>query len=504
MHQTEDHAPAAPAGTIVAIGAGCALVSTAAVVTDVGPLFAGVTVVFVTLALTVTSAWLLVVERRARATARREVDAATNLLRAALEDTATPMRTTATDAGSALAPVISAIADELATRRRGGTALEAHVHTWTGHLQRLAQGDLTDDIAADAEDELGAAIALLQGRQREFAQVAQRIAAGDLASTIEPWSDRDTMGAALRTMVDGLRGTVEELRDAALRLRSSSSAVTGVSNEVSHGMEEVAVQTGQLATGADAQVRLLDATREDAVSAASGARDALEVTHAGVDLVHRASGTMQQLAETSSEVRAAIRELSTRSDRITQFVGMITTIADQTNLLALNAAIEAARAGEHGRGFAVVADEVRKLAVESQSSAQQIAGIVEEIRGDTARTVEIVERTADQATEGTQVVGAARASFEQVRETVESASERVAGILGSLEQVALVARDASTSTEAVSAATEQTSASMEELAASAAETAHMADLLFAVADRFQLGDAAAGAPSGAARLSDAA
>lgn len=472
----------APIVSIAAAAAGGALICGATVA---GGAATWVQVTTMTLAFAAFAAavmYVVVRDRRARA-ASHEVSTAT--LRA-LREVADGTFEGASVGDAQIDAALDAVTTEFHEACARDDERAERLAVWTEHVQALAQGDLREDVIADADDALGSALALLQGRQREFATVAKHIAEGDLTSDVQPWSERDEMGAALRTMIDGLRGTVTDLRDAALRLRGSSSAVTGVSSEVSHGMEEVAVQTGQLATGADAQVKLLEQTRADADGAAEGARDALAVTHDGVELVHRASGTMRELATTSGEVRSAIHALSTRSDRITQFVSVITTIADQTNLLALNAAIEAARAGEHGRGFAVVADEVRKLAVESQKSAQQISGIVEEIRDDTARTVEIVERTAAQATDGTVVVDEARTAFERVREATDTASQRVAGILDSLEQVAVVARDASASTEAVSAATEETSASMEELAASAAETARMADLLFAVADRFQL------------------
>ncbi|MBC7460821.1 MAG: methyl-accepting chemotaxis protein [Thermoleophilia bacterium] len=476
---------AAPVGSVLAGGLSAALITTAAVVAEARTAVI-VTIAFVTVAtFTCVVAWLLDRSGRARDGAETRIDGMVHGLRSALSgDEDAPVST----GDRSLDALVTAVLDQQQERAITAIDLDQSVAAWTATVRRLAEGDLAHDVAFDAADELGSALALLQGRQREFTTFAGRIAAGDLTVTIEPWSERDVMGEALGNMVAGLRATVTELRDAATSLRDSSSGMTSVSSEVSHGMEEVAMQTTVLASGAESQVRVLEATRGDVELAAESTRDALSVTEEGSGSVGRASGTMEALAAGSNEVHAAISTLSERSARIVDFVGMITTIADQTNLLALNAAIEAARAGDHGRGFAVVADEVRKLAVESQNSAKQIAQIVGEIQTETAHTVRVVERTVQQAAEGNIVVGEARAAFAQISAAVGEASERVAIIQAAVAQVAQVAADASLSTEAVSAATEETSASMEELDANATETARMADVLFEVASRFRLDD----------------
>jgi methyl-accepting chemotaxis protein len=478
----------APVETVVALAIGSGLIVAAAAVGGADARVVASFAISLSLAVAAWTSWLLVREHRARAGAEQRVAGMVSALRSALggeEDG--PVAT----GDSSLDRLVTAVLDQ----QREAAEQSIHdgilVQQWTGCVQRLAEGDLARDVSFAVDDELGSALALLQGRQREFAEFAGRIADGDLSVDIEAWSERDLMGFALSNMVDGLRSTVSELRSASNDLQASSSSMTGISSEVSRGMEEVAVQTAQLAAGAESQVQVLESTRADAELAAQSATDALAVTSGGVQSVERADETMSQLAAASAEVKGAIDSLSERSSRIVDFVGMITTIADQTNLLALNAAIEAARAGEHGRGFAVVADEVRKLAEESQRSAGQISVLVSEIQSETARTVDVVERNVEQAADGTRIVAETRVAFEQINAAIDDSSRRVAGILTSLEEVAAVATSASLSTEAVSAATEQTSASMEELDASAATTAQLSNALAVVAGRFQLDDPSA-------------
>jgi methyl-accepting chemotaxis protein len=127
-----------------------------------------------------------------------------------------------------------------------------------------------------------------------------------------------------------------------------------------------------------------------------------------------ASAAMASVRDSSQEVNTVIRELAAKSEQIGNIVATITTIAEQTNLLALNAAIEAARAGEQGRGFAVVADEVRKLAEESQTAAAEISGLIAAIQGQTEHAVTVVGAGAERTEQGVEVVAQTREAFERI------------------------------------------------------------------------------------------
>lgn len=354
-------------------------------------------------------------------------------------------------------------------------------------------------------------------RETEVLVEATRTAArGDLTADVEVnlSNEYGALQTGVKNMLGAFRSTIGRIDAAAREMRIAASEMTHTSDESSHAIGEVAQAIGSISEGASHQAMLVadvsdvmaeieqsirDAS-EHAVEAQRQSADTEVLAQSGVDTAAQVLEAMQGVRENSLDTAGVIRELGEKSSSIDQIVGAISDIAQQTNMLALNASIEAARAGESGRGFGNVADEVRQLADDAQSSAEEIAGLVRQIQLQTGDAVSAMEEAVVAVERGFETISSNKQTFFDISSAVRGlhegaseVSELAAGIsLGAgqvreqIEEVASVAQQSSASTEQVSAATQQTAAAAHEVTESAQRVAETASSLADLAARFKL------------------
>jgi methyl-accepting chemotaxis protein len=296
----------------------------------------------------------------------------------------------------------------------------------------------------------------------------------------------------LSDRVAELKSTVHEsLRlfiDSSREVNEVFAQVHDSVEQTSHAMTGIAAASSEVAQGAERQAMMLQRSRELADEVSAATARAHELGDQGVEAAALANTVMQRVRVSGQEARAGIDELARKSTEINGILETITRIAAQTNLLALNAAIEAARAGEHGRGFAVVADEVRKLAEESGDSATTIAELVKQIQQEIDRVVELVQQAAQLADDGVESSGRAQMAFAEIGDAIAGISESVDGMTETSTEIATVAEQSSASAQQMSSATQETSAQSRELSTSLSELASTADRLLEASRQFSLDD----------------
>ena len=247
--------------------------------------------------------------------------------------------------------------------------------------------------------------------------ITKRIAAGDLATPVDcPADDKDSLLANIRTMQETLRTMIASIVSNAEQVASAADQLLGASEQVAIRASQQSDAASSMAASVEEMAVSIDQVKENASEAHTISQTAGEISQEGAAVIHNAASEMRKISQAVQASSEIIEDLGHQSDQITSIVNTIKEIADQTNLLALNAAIEAARAGEQGRGFAVVADEVRKLAERTANSTKEIGEMVAKIQNGTRSAVSSMQDGVRQVGNGVELANKAGDSINLIRD----------------------------------------------------------------------------------------
>jgi methyl-accepting chemotaxis protein len=379
----------------------------------------------------------------------------------------------------AIAAVQALVADadmlsHAAVEGRLGTRADASKHQ--GDFRKIVQG---------VNDTLDAVIKPVQEGSNTLAVMAT----GDLRARMKGAyrGDLQLIKESINTVGNSLEEAMRKVSEAVSATASASSQISSSTEEMAAGAQEQTSQAGEVASAVEEMTSTILENSKNAGVAADTAKQAKEAALQGGTVVGETVDGMKRIADVVNKSAQTVKELGKSSDQIGEIIGVIDDIADQTNLLALNAAIEAARAGEQGRGFAVVADEVRKLAERTTKATKEIAGMIKKIQADTTGAVASMEEGTNEVERGIRLADKAGMSLQEIVGVSQKVTDMVTQIAAASAQQSKASEEISNNVEAISKVTGETAQGTQQIARAAEDLNRLTDNLQQLISTFKLG-----------------
>ena len=325
----------------------------------------------------------------------------------------------------------------------------------------------------------------LGGEPALAVEVASRIAEGDLSVQVPP-APTGSLIAAISTMRESLGHTISRMAQHALELSSAAEQVATASSQVARRSSEQNEAASSMAAAIQQMSVSITTVSDSAREASDMSTHSGTTANEGASIVNSAAQEMQNIAGSVNEVSEVIGDLGQHAATISGVVTVIKDVADQTNLLALNAAIEAARAGEQGRGFAVVADEVRKLAERTTSSTQEINTMITAIQAASSAAMTSMDAAAKRVALGVELANDAGSAIGRIRDEAHEVLSSVVDISSSLREQGTVTQDIANHVERIATMSDENNTVAGESAAAAAQLQALAHTMRDEVSRFRL------------------
>lgn len=357
--------------------------------------------------------------------------------------------------------VVASGADEIAQLTVAFSAMTGRFRNVTRYAEQLAAGDLSIDVQPLSEkDAMGHALSKMVMNLTTIARLAERMAGGDLRVEVQPLSGKDTMGNALVRMVANLSTLAIHVQKAAIVMNGSVTDIAATAKQQQATTSEVAATTTEIG----ATSKEIYATSKELLKTVNEvtmvAEETTELANSGQSSLSRMEDTMGIFVEAVSSINGKLAVLNEKAANINQVVTTITKVADQTNLLSLNAAIEAEKAGEYGRGFAVVAMEIRRLADQTAVASYDIEQMVKEMQSAVAAGVMGMDKFGEQVRRGVDEVRQVSGHLAQIIQQVQALTPRFSTVHEGMQAQAIGADQITQALLQLSEATQQTADSL--------------------------------------------
>ncbi|MDZ5711488.1 methyl-accepting chemotaxis protein [Jeotgalibacillus haloalkalitolerans] len=360
-----------------------------------------------------------------------------------------------------------------------GRAIGSPLKRVASRMEHVSNGDLSHDtLVSKRKDEIGTLVAATNKMQEDLKTVVSKIAAA----------------------TENVSAQSEELTQSANEVREGSQQIAVTMQEIASGTEAQATNAGSLSETMEVFSGKIQDTTQQSEKVSNRSRTVMTSAEEGSQMMESSIQQMIVIDQVMTEAVGKVRGLDHQTNEISKLVGVIREIAEQTNLLALNAAIEAARAGEQGKGFAVVADEVRKLAEQVANSVNDITGFVNGIQTESRSVVSSLEQGYEEVNEGTKQIAVTGERFneingsirdmiqmvDQITDNLQDISNGSQSMNASVQEIASISQESAAGVEEAAASSEQSLSTMETISASAEELAGLAEELAGEVRKFKL------------------
>ncbi len=356
--------------------------------------------------------------------------------------------------------------------------------------EQVASGNLTGDVSSDdRRDEVGTLLKSFDQMivsLKEKADIAEQISTGNLRVDVKPSSDKDILGNALKNMVENLRKQMSEITESVNVLSSAASEFSASVTQLSSSTSETATSVNETTTTVEEVVQTAQISNKKAREISENAKKTAEVSESGRQATQETSDGMNRIREQMASITDSIMNLSEQSQAIGEIIATVDDIADQSNLLAVNAGIEAAKAGEQGKGFAVVAQEVKSLAEQSKQATTRVRAILNDVQKATGAAVMATEQGTKTVEAGVKQSIKAGESIRILGDNIVESAQAATQMAASNKQQMVGMEQVSGAMESIKLASTQNLESIKQMETTAYTLAEVGQKLKESSDRYKV------------------